>query len=125
MIVGSGIDVIETGRLERELSRASWNAKHGIFSSGEIQYCNHSKRPALLFAGCFAAKEAALKALGIEVASLADFQDIELSHDPGGKWNLKLHGHALSVSQKLGVRSTSVAVTTGKQFSGAVVVLET
>ena len=124
MIVGSGIDVIETARLERELDRALWKAKHGIFSSTEIQYCNHSKRPAQQLAGCFAAKEAALKALGVEVVSLADFQDIEVAHDPNGKCSLNLRGRALSVSQSLGVKHASVAVTTGRQFSGAVVMLE-
>ncbi len=125
MIIGSGVDVLETGRLERELARASWNATHGIFRPSEIQYCTHSKRPAPLFAGCFAAKEAALKALGLEVTSLADFRDIEVTPNPNGNWSLQLLGRALTASREMGARRISVAVAAGRKLSGAVVVLET
>ena len=124
MIVGSGIDVVETGRVERELARIPWQTTHGIFTTDEIHCFNSSKTPTLLFAGCFAAKEATLKALGIAVTNLANFSDIEVLPDPRGNWSLSLHGHSLSISQKLGVQRVSVAVTTSKKLSGAMVVLE-
>jgi holo-[acyl-carrier protein] synthase len=124
VIVGSGVDIIETGRLERELAHAPWQAMHGIFTTDEIHCFNISKKPALLFAGCFAAKEATLKALGMAVSNLAHFRDIEVLPDPDGNWNLSLHGYTLSISHKLGALHASVAVTTSTKLSVAMVVLE-
>jgi len=124
VIVGSGIDVVETGRVERELAGIPWQPKHGIFTTDEIHCFNSSKRPALLFAGCFAAKEATLKALGIAVTNLVNFSDIEALPDTEGNWSLSLHGHSLSIFQKLGVQRAFVAVTTSRNLSGAMVVLE-
>lgn len=124
MIIGSGIDVVENYRVERELSRGEWQPEQGVFSSGEIQFCNHSKKPALLFATLFAAKEAALKALGIECTNLSCFRDVELVPGRDGILELKLHGHSRLASERLGVHRASVAVTTNARLSGAIVVLE-
>ena len=124
MIIGSGIDVVENCRVERELSRASWKPEQGIFSSGEIYFCNHSKKPALLYATCFAAKEAALKALGIETTTLSHFRDVEVVPDQEGHLELRLHGHSQSVSERLGVHRALLSVTTNARLSGAIVVLE-
>ncbi len=125
MIIGSGIDVIETSRLERELTRASWQARHGIFTNDELRYLNSSRNPALSFAGCFAAKEAALKALGIELSSLAHFCEVEILPDPDRTWKLNLRGQSLSTCQKLGVQRSRVAIATSRKLSGAIVVFET
>lgn len=124
VIVGSGIDVIETGRLERELERASWQARQGIFTAAELHYLDNKKRPALLYAAFFAAKEATLKALAVEVLNLAHFSEIEILPDPSGNWSLNLHGRTLSRCKQLGVRRKHVAITPGKKFSSAAVVLE-
>ncbi len=124
MIIGSGIDVVENRKVERELSRARWEPEQGVFSSGEIHFCNHSKRPTLLFATCFAVKEAALKALGIECTNLSYFRDVEIVQDKHDNLHLVLHGHCRSVSERLCVNRASVAVTTNARLSGAIVVLE-
>lgn len=124
MIIGSGIDVVENCRVERELSREEWQPEQGVFRSGEICFCTHSKRPALLFATIFAAKEAALKALGVECTNLSCFRDVELVPDRDGTLKLKLHGHTRLLSERLGVHRASVAVTTNARLSGAIVVLE-
>lgn len=124
MIVGSGIDFIESSRVERELAREHWAPEHGIFTSSEIDFCNVSRKSALLYAACFAAKEATLKALGIEVTTLACFRDVEVIPDPKGNCVLRLHRQAQVVSEQLGVHRVSVAVTMNKRLSGAMVVLE-
>ncbi len=124
MIIGSGIDVVENSRVERELSRAEWQPEQGVFSSDEIHFCTHSKRPARLFATCFAVKEAALKALGIGCANLSCFHDVELVSNADGNLELKFHGHSRVVFERLGVNRAAVAVTTNARVSGAIVVLE-
>jgi holo-[acyl-carrier protein] synthase len=124
VIVGLGIDFIDSGRVERELARCPWTPQDGIFTASEIDFCNSKRKSALLYASCFVAKEATLKALGLEVTNLSLFRDVELLRGPEGKAVLRLHGQARSVSQKQGVRRLSVAVTTTARLSGAVVVLE-
>ncbi len=124
MIIGSGIDIIENYRIKRELLQAEWKPDEGVFTSGEIQFCNRSKKPALLFATLFAAKEAALKALGVECTNLSYFRDVELGPGKDGNLELKLHGHSRLVSERLGVHRASVAVTSNPRLSGAIVVLE-
>ncbi len=124
MIVGSGIDLIENERVERELARGAWQSQDGVFTESEILFCNRQKQSALLYAMCFAAKEAALKALGSEVAVLSRFREVELLPESRCRFILNLHGHTQALSKALGVKRTSVAVTSSVKFSGAVVVLE-
>ncbi len=124
MIIGSGIDVVENSRVQRELSRAEWKPEQGIFRSSEIHFCTHSKRPALQFATLFAVKEATLKALGLETTNLSHFQDVEVLPGKQGKLTIRLYRQSRTLSQRLGVHRASVAVTTKARLSGAIVVLE-
>ena len=115
---------MENCRVERELSRAEWEPEQGVFSSGEIHFCTHSKKPALLFATFFAVKEATLKALGIENTNLSHFHDVEVLPNEQGNLTVRLCGQSQLLSQRLGVHRASVAVTTNARLSGAIVVLE-
>lgn len=124
MIVGSGIDVIDNRRVERELALGGWTPEQGIFTISEIKFCNSQKKSALLYAACFAAKEATLKALGIEVPNLTRFHEIELLSEPMGSLTLTLYGQTESEFHRQGVRHVHVAVTTAARLTGAVVVLE-
>jgi holo-[acyl-carrier protein] synthase len=124
VIVGSGIDFIDNSRVERELALGAWTPEDGVFTASEIRFCNSGKKPALLFAACFAAKEATLKALGIEVTNLSHLRDVELLPEPSGSFTLKLHGHTQSVSQRLGVRHVCVTVAKAARLTGVVVVVE-
>lgn len=124
MIIGSGIDLIDNGRLERELTRQPWTCDDGVFTRDEIHFCNSGKKTALLYAACFAAKEATLKALGLQVTDIRPFRDVEFLPDGTGNFNLKLHGSTRSVARRLGARHLSVAVTSTERLSGAVVILE-
>ncbi len=124
MIIGSGIDIVENRRVQQELSHQSWSPEQGIFTPGEIDFCNHSNKSALLYATCFAAKEAALKALGIETTNLSCFRDVEVLPDGHGNLEIRLHRDSLMASRRLGVQRVSIAVTTNARLSGAIVVLE-
>ncbi len=124
MIIGSGLDIIENDRVERELARADWTPSQGIFTPDEIQLCTRSKRPALLYSACFAAKEATLKALGLGIADLSIFREIELVRESDDRFGLRLHGNTDAVSRQLGISRMWIALTTTTKFSGAMVVLE-
>ena len=124
MIVGAGIDVIGNRRLERELASGGWAIADGVFTADEIRYCSHAAHPERRFARCFAAKEAALKALGVEVADTAWLREVEAHPEAGCGTGIALHGRAQARAAQLGVTRVFLAVAEGRKSSGALVLLE-
>ena len=122
MILGFGIDLVATNRVERELAQGEWLPGNGIFTSREISRCCGNKRPALCYAACFAAKEATLKALGVEVADLGMMREVEV--ELGDHCTIVLHDRTKSESEQLGVRHIRLAIAPGKRQTGAMVILE-
>ncbi len=121
MIVGIGIDLVEHRRVEQELARGEWRQGDGVFRPEEIRCCNSTRRPALRFAACFAAKEATLKALGVPARDLADFRDVEVGLETG---SIALHSRLKNQSEQLGVRHIRLSTTVGRDLTGAMVILE-
>jgi holo-[acyl-carrier protein] synthase len=121
VIVGVGIDLLEVRRVEQELARGEWQQGEGIFSPDEIRYCSAFRRPALRYAACFAAKEAVLKALGLQVNDLALFREVEVGLDTN---SIALHQRLQTRSEQLGVRIIRLSTTVGKDLTGAMVILE-
>ncbi|OFW22057.1 MAG: holo-[acyl-carrier-protein] synthase, partial [Acidobacteria bacterium RIFCSPLOWO2_02_FULL_59_13] len=64
MIVGIGVDLIEVSRLRLAIERHGERFLRRVFTPAEIAYCQSKKNPYERFAARFAAKEAAMKALG-------------------------------------------------------------
>ena len=122
MIVGLGIDLVANSRVERELARNEWLLGDGIFTSQEISRCSRNKRPALCYAACFAAKEATLKALGVEVADLGMMREVEV--ELGDRCAIVLHDRMKSESEHLGVRHIRLSIAPSKRQTGAMVILE-
>ncbi len=63
MIRGSGTDIVEICRIEALIEKYGAHFLNRVFTSAEIDYCRHKARPAIHFAGRWAAKEAFYKAL--------------------------------------------------------------
>ncbi len=124
MILGLGIDLLETGRVEQELSRGEWLADHGIFTSGEIRFCGAAPNPAPHYAACFAAKEATMKALGVQAIDLALFREVEVGQGSGQGYKVILHDRLKAASEQLGVRRIRLSITHSAGQAGAVVILE-
>ena len=122
MIVGLGIDLVTNRRVERELARDEWLQGDGIFTSQEISRCSRNRRPALCYAACFAAKEATLKALGVEVADLGMMREVEV--ELGDRCAIVLHDRMKSESEQLGVRHIRLSIAPSKRQTGAMVILE-
>ncbi len=122
MIVGFGIDLVATSRVERELALGEWLLGDGIFTSREISRCSRDRRPALCYAACFAAKEATLKALGVEVADLGMMREVEV--ELGDSCAIVLHDRMKSESEQLGVRHIRLSIAPSKRQTGAMVILE-
>ena len=113
MIVGTGIDVIEIRRIERVLERRRGRFEARVFTPREIAECSAHRRPAPHFALCFAAKEAAMKAVGTGWARGVRWRDIELLDTEGGVPTLSLSGAAASHAREL--RGTRIHVSVGRR----------
>lgn len=124
MIVGLGIDLLEISRVAHELARGDWRQEDGVFLREEIQRCSSVRHPERLYAACFAAKEAALKALGIGISDLATLREVEVCRTEPGEYVLRLHGRLQLMSKQLGVRVIRVSVAVTAKQTGAMVILE-
>jgi len=123
MILGLGIDLLDTGRVERELVRGRWPLEHDIFTPAEIGRGNSARRPAHHYAACFAAKEAALKALDLAIDDLAMFREVEVEPDAARGYRLAFHGRARVKFEQLGARRASLSITHQARYVGATVIL--
>ena len=85
MILGIGTDFIEVKRIEESIERFGQRFLDRIFSFDEQAYCLHHRDASRHFAGRFAAKEAAVKALGTGFRDGIGWLDIEITNDHHGK----------------------------------------
>ncbi len=123
MIVGIGLDLIETARMEKSIKSDAFLRK--IFTRQEVAYCSGKPHPAQSFAARFAAKEAFLKALGTGWRNGIGFSEIEILPDELGKPVVKLTGKAQDVTASRGVIQIFVSLTHLKEIAGAQIILET
>ncbi len=120
-----GLDLTEVDRIAGVLERHGERFLSRIFRDGEIRRARrHPRAFAEHVAGRFAAKEAAMKALGLGWRGLA-FRDIEVGRDAHGKPLIAFHGRALERSRTLEVLSAEVSITHGRDIAAAVVALLT
>lgn len=120
-----GLDLTEVDRVAGVLERWGDRFLDRVFRPGELSRSRrHPRAWAEHVAGRFAAKEAAMKALGTGWRGLA-FRDVEVGRDPRGKPTLAFHGRALDRSRKLRVASTEVSITHAGTMAAAVVALVT
>ncbi len=124
MILGFGIDLLDTRRVEQELRRGAWQPGEGVFTPREIQQCNSARDPARRYAACFAAKEAVLKALGARPGSLASFREVEVERGRDRRYTVTLHDRLRRDSEQLGVRRIWLSVAQQAAQTAAMVVLE-
>src|SRR5487761_900151 len=119
MIVGTGIDIAKTKRIEQSFEKYGDRFKNRIYTPGEIAYCERFKNKAERYAVRFAAKEAAFKALGTGWGAGVRWIDVEVTHLAGGKPELVLRGRAESVARELGVVRTAVSLSHADRYAVA------
>ena len=93
-----------------------------VFTDGEIAYCTRRRNPVPHLAGRFAAKEAAMKALGTGHSRGVLWKDIEVVRT-GGPPRLQLHGGAQRRAESMNVRRSLVTITHSASLALAQVML--
>ncbi|HEV2522747.1 MAG TPA: holo-ACP synthase [Candidatus Acidoferrales bacterium] len=124
MIVGLGVDITEVTRIEAVIARRGRPFLERLFTPSEIKYCEKHRHSAERFAGRFAAKEAAMKALGTGWARGVRWLDIEVVREPSGKPTLKLTGETRAIADRLGVKNIAVTITHDGNTALAQVIFE-
>ena len=124
MVTGVGIDIIEIDRIGRALEQLGDRFRNRIFTPLEQQYCEEFRDPVPHYAARFAAKEAAMKALGIGIYSRVPWTDIEIRNLPSGEPTLVLHGRARERARARGSDTYRVSLSHNRTQAVAVVIME-
>ena len=124
MIIGTGVDICEVPRIAESIARFGDRFLQRVFTEGEIRYCQSKRNSTERFAARFAAKEAAMKALGTGFSRGVTWTHIEVAHAPGGRPVLRLTGTTSQIADKLGVKRISLSVTHTESTAMAVVIFE-
>ena len=124
MILGSGIDLVEIGRIQQSLERYGQRFLNRVYTSAEQAYCLRKRKAAESLAARFAAKEAAAKALGTGISRGVNWLEIEVTREPGGRPTLRFHGRAAEIAARLGVVHAALSITHTSDLSMANVILE-
>jgi holo-[acyl-carrier protein] synthase len=119
-MVGLGADVVHIDRFRVALQRTPSLAVR-LFTATERAYAETARDPAERFAVRFAAKEAAMKALGVGLGAFP-FAAVALVNAEGGAPSLVLTGRAATLADERGVKDWRVSVTHDHHVAFAVVV---
>ena len=121
-IIGLGIDATDIPRIAATLERYGERFMNRIFTDGEIAYCRRRREPAIHFAGRFAAKEAAMKALGTGHTQNVLWRDVEVVRH-GGPPQLQFHGGAARRFAAMGAQSSLLTITHSETLALAQVLI--
>jgi holo-[acyl-carrier protein] synthase len=124
MIVGTGIDIAEVPRIGQAIERFGERFLQRIFTAGEIRYCDSKANRVERYAARFAAKEAAMKALGTGWNHGVRWRDCEVVRAPGGRPTMTFHGKAGEFATKMGVRNIALSLTHTTEQAIAQLILE-
>ncbi len=109
-LLAIGLDAADIPRIDRAILRFGDRFLQRVFTAGEMAYCLRRRNPAPSFAARFAAKEAAMKALGTGHSQGVLWRDIEVVRQ-GGAPSLLFHGVASQRFHALGARGSLLTLT--------------
>ena len=115
---GLGIDLIEVSRVERALARHPRLAQR-LFTAEELRYARARRRPGRHLAARFAAKEAAVKALGLDDGFGLGEIEVVAGRPPG----IRLSGRAAAAAAEQGVE-LRVSLTHSREHAAAIAVAD-
>ena len=124
MIVGTGIDLVEIGKLRAAMERRGDRLRNRLFTPAEIRYCDRRPNPFQHYAARFAAKEALFKAIGTGWSGGVGWCDAEVRNRTNGKPEILLSGKALEVARHLGAARYWISLSHTDRYAVAQVILE-
>ena len=117
-MIKTGIDLIRINRLAEVNPCIRERFIQRVFTQAEQAQAMDDNEN---LSGLFAAKEAVSKALGTGIGKVS-WQNIEILHEWTGEPLVYLHGNALLVAEKKGLKQWSVSITHDGGLAAAVAV---
>jgi len=124
VIIGMGVDLAEVGRIQKAIERHGEAFLRRVYTVAEREYCERFKNKYERFAGRFAAKEAAMKALGTGWRRGVRWVDFEVVREKGGRPTIRLDGEAKKIAEELGVKRIALSITHTEAQALAQVIFE-
>jgi holo-[acyl-carrier protein] synthase len=124
MIVGSGVDLAEVARIRRSIERYGERFLARVYTPGERAYVEQKKNRFERYAARFAAKEAAMKAIGTGWKHGVTWQDFEVANLPSGQPTLRLSGKAAEFARRLDAKRVTLSLSHTETLAIAQVILE-
>ena len=109
-IIGLGLDITDVDRIASTIERYGDRFLRRVFTDEEVAYCSRRRVAAIHFAGRFAAKEAAMKALGTGHTQQVLWRDVEVFRR-GGPPQLRFHGGAARRFAAMGAHASLLTIT--------------
>lgn len=118
-IIGLGTDIIEVVRIGQMIEKHGETFLHRVYTEQEIAYCNRRKEYLQHYAGRWAAKEAAMKALGTGWSRGVGWTDLEVTSDASGAPILQIHGGAKEMMEQLGIIRILISISHCRAYATA------
>jgi holo-[acyl-carrier protein] synthase len=124
VIVGMGIDIAEVPRIRAVIEAQRERFLRRVYTLDEVAYCEQFKNKYERYAGRFAVKEAAMKALGTGWSHGVRWVDVEVVRQRGGRPTVALKGEARKIADRMGVKNIAVSITHTAEQAFAQVIFE-
>lgn len=123
MITGIGIDLVEIDEIKRSIEQSKRFIKR-VFTLDEITYCEQKTSKYQHYAARFAAKEAAMKAIGTGWDKGIQFTHIEIKNSYTGMPFILLHKKAKLLAEERNIKVAHLSISHSGNYATAIVMLE-
>jgi holo-[acyl-carrier protein] synthase len=114
----------EVARIKAAVERFGDRFLNRVFTPEEVRYSTSKPNSAERLAARFAAKEAAMKAVGTGLRHGVTWHDAEVVRQPGGRPMLRLTGKLAEFAARLGCKHTNLSLSHTAEQAIAFVILE-
>jgi holo-[acyl-carrier protein] synthase len=120
-VISIGTDIIECHRIAQMIEKHGEVFLQRVFTHREILYCSSRRAANQHYAGRWAAKEAALKALGTGWSKGIQWTDVEVQNEVGGKPVLVLTNRAHEIAIAAGIDKMMISISHCRAYAIAYV----
>ena len=124
MIVGIGVDIAETARVDDLWRRYGERFARRILTTAELAEFERRHFDSRYLATRFAAKEAVAKACGTGIGKQLGFHSLQIENDALGKPLIRFMESADALIEKLDVGNALISLSDEKHYVVAMAVLE-
>lgn len=123
MIAGIGNDIVSIKDIKQSIL-THHRFSERVFCALEQQYAESKPDKFQHYAGCFAAKEAVMKALGTGWDKGVQWKHIEIKHEESGKPTIELHAEAKKQAELSGVKIIHLSISHTELYAIAIAIME-